>query len=114
MMLDDVQPVVEVETVRLETLHAGVEMKLVALLLARMGQKPVDQLLTRALETRARCGHQIVHIENLSPRQTLRDPESADHLHEAAVFEADQLITVPVLLSTHALHELRFAEMRAK
>ena len=104
MVRGDVHPLAQVEAMRAEFLHAGVEVKLCAALLPRALQKPAEQMLAVALRARARGRYKVVHVENLSPTEELADAKPGDRLHRAAIFEKRELIAL-LLLPAHARHE---------
>lgn len=56
------RPLVQIKTMRVKALNAGIEMKLGALMLSRLRDEPVEQCATETAAVVVGSRHQIVHI----------------------------------------------------
>ena len=106
-------PLPQVEAMRIESLHAGVEMELRAAGGARAGHEPVEEQFAMSLRPIGRGGDEIVHVEDFSPGKKFRNAEAGDGLHAGIVHEGE-LEAAFALLAADALDELRLDEMRAQ
>ena len=113
MMRGNDHPLPQVEAMRFEALHAGVEMELGAAGGARAGHEPVEEQFAVSLRPLGGGGDEVVHVEDFSPGKKFRDAEAGDGLHAGIVHEG-KLEAAFALLAADALDELRFDEMRAQ
>ena len=114
MMRYDVEPVLEIEAVRLEALYAGIKVELLTTLLTCPRNEPLNQLVALALPPRPRCGDQVVHIEILPPSQGFCDPKPGNRADRAASFEKSKLVAGLRLLSADPADETVLRQMRAQ
>ena len=103
----------QVEAMRVEPLHAGVEMELGAAVGARAGHEPVEEKFAVSFRPLGGGGDEVVHVENFSPGKKFRDAKPGDRLH-AAIFHEGKLEAAFALLAADAPDELRLDEMRAQ
>src|SRR5262245_35009666 len=98
---------------RTETLDSGVEMKLIAGALPRFAHKPVEQLLTVAPRPEDFVRHEIIHIKEFSPGETVPHTKTSDGFDLPAVAQKRELITF-ALLFLHAGDKFRFRHVRTQ
>src|ERR1700730_14268054 len=66
MIRSDFHPLDQIETVRVEALHAGIELEIVTTVSTRLLYKPIEQPPTETARSISIARHQIVDIEKFS------------------------------------------------
>ena len=96
-----------------EALHAGIEVQLLAAVLARVVDEPGDQPLAVAARALARERREIVDVEVAAPGEPLGAAEAGDRDGPAAPRTRSDLVAV-LLLAPHARDEVGRDELRAQ
>src|SRR5437867_8570533 len=113
-MRRDAHPVSQIKTVRIEALHARIEVQLRAPVRVSASDTPVKPCVPVAARALRRSGHQIVHVQYPAPGKELRDTEAGDGSHGAGLLDERQMIATLPLLPADALDELPLDNVRTQ
>jgi len=114
MVRRDHKPPGQIEPVGIVPLHAGIEMHLIATLLLRQHEEPVEHPAGVPVLARGRAGGKIVQVKRAPPGKVARDAKPGD-AHDL-IFRLDEGHPVARfgLLRPHPADERRRVEMRAE
>jgi len=114
MMAVDAHALAEVEAVGVETLHAGIEMELLALLLPGIPHQPVEEGIAIAFGAfRSGC-HEVIYIKKFAPRQILHDGNTSHRFDLARIFEIDQVKAAQAFLLPHTRYKSVVGQVRSQ
>ena len=83
-----------IKAMRIQTVRAAVEMKLIATVLARMRLQPLKQLSAVTFAAFCLFHDEVVDVHDAAPREKLAEAETGDGFRLAVVFKNGDAITI--------------------
>ena len=103
----------EIKAMCVEALHAGIELKALAIVGAGQLAQPIEQSLAVAARTRIPIGDEIIDIQKAPVRQHFHHAKTGDGLDAIAGFKKRHLKSV-LLLPTNPRYEIGCFKMRSQ
>src|SRR4029453_16599613 len=98
-MAGNVEPVPQVESMRGESLHTGIQVQLLAPMLAGVRREPGDHPRARTARPVTLRRHEIVDVQVPAPRELRSDDEPGDASNLAIDFEIRDSVSGLLLLT---------------
>lgn len=100
----NVHPLKQIETVRVESLHAGIELEGVATMLARLFHQPIEQRAPKSPRAIAVTRDQIIDIKKFSGKERFQESITGHSADFAIRLQKSEQVTI-ALLTQHLLNE---------
>src|ERR1700730_16902780 len=112
MIRGDFHPLDQIETVRIKSLHTGIELEIVATLGLRLLHKPIEKLAAETAGSIVAACDQIIDIKKFSSKERIQKTITRDRAHLAARLQEREQISAALLMNRLLQEFIRAREMR--
>src|SRR4051812_44549438 len=107
MVSCDLHPFCKIKPVRVEPLHTGIKLKMVAAMFPRLINEPIEKLSAKTRGTIGSPGHEIIDVHELAGEQRFQISAAGNRADFAIGLDERDEITV-ALLTLHLIDEFLF------